>query len=193
MRIVNKTHWQTAPIRAIVSHVAAVELAAEARKRLVVTIKYRRRSRSGGALCLGHAYSGRKGLWVGRDMTITVPSLEVDPVSLAKVAAHEMAHLRGLGHAEMKGPNYSYAHPGWRAYYAWAQGFPISRAREIPKPTRDQNRQAKLNHARAKVVTWERTAKRAVTKLKTWRRRVRTLERTILKAAQPPAPPDPQV
>lgn len=194
MRIVNKTHWQTAPIREIVSRVAAVELEADARKRLVVTLLYRRSSRRMiGGYCRGHATLGKRGVWTARDMTLTLPRDWVDPISLAKVAAHEMAHLRGFNHTEMKGARYSYQHPDWRAFYAWAAAYRIERQPAPPRKTPEERRQTKLDAARAKVVSWERAAKRAANKIKRWRLRARTLERTILKAAQPPAPPDPQV
>lgn len=51
------------------------------------------------------------------------------------------------------------------------------------KLTPEQRREGKLIRARSMVTKWERRSKLSTTKLKVWRRRVATLERTSLKGA----------
>lgn len=53
MKIINKTHWQTEHLKAIISRVAQNELDPKHRKHLVVTVGYNR-SKSGHSS--GHAY-----------------------------------------------------------------------------------------------------------------------------------------
>ena len=187
MKIVNLTRWRTDHIRAIVARVAQDELEAETRKRLLVRVVYRRRSRS-GSYCGGHATLGVKGEhgYAASRMTLTLPSLVVSAPSLAKVAAHEMAHLRGLTHRDMgTSARYSYratGEEGWEAFYAWAREYPIEGKPEatVKVVTRDD----KLLHARIMLAKWQRTEKRAAQKVRRWRVKVRYYETTIAKAAQ---------
>jgi hypothetical protein len=176
MKLVNLTHWSSAHLRAIIARVAQDELEAEVRKRLIVRVVYKRRSRSGGDLCGGHATMGVKGPlgFIANRMTLTLPSITVDPVSLAKVTAHEMAHLRGLGHPQMQGPRYNYRAEGWRAFYAWAEAYPIEKRAVAMKPkvSRSERQQGKLDQARAMLAKWERAQKRAAAKVKWWRGKV---------------------
>lgn len=191
MKIVNQTHWRTDQIRAIVARVAQDELEVETRKRLVVTVVYRRRSRS-TSHAGGHATVGEKGVWAGSRMTLSLPSITPDPIAVAKVTAHEMAHLRGLRHREMRCARYSYQVEGWREFYAWAAAYTIERKAPPPKPTVTERQQRKLDHARGMLVRWERASKRATTKVKRWRGRVRDLERYVqmYQAAEARAPFD---
>jgi hypothetical protein len=175
MKLVNLTHWKSEHLRAIIARVALDELEAGARKRLVVRVVYKRRSLSGNT-CGGRATLGVKGPlgYVANRMTLTLPSVTVDPVSLAKVTAHEMAHLRGLRHPEMKGARYSYRAEGWRAFYAWAAAYPIEKqpVAATPKPSRSERQQGKLAQARAMLAKWERVQKRAAARVKWWRGKV---------------------
>ncbi len=179
MRINNQTHWRTDHLRAFISRVAQDELDPAQRKRLRVTIRYNRQKNRGW--CSGRA-SYRHPV-----MTIMVPSQCVDRVDLANVTAHEMAHTRGMRHAQMRGsPRYRRV-GNWRESCAWADQLPLERQAIKPRPTLDERRLQRLAHAQRQLVTWESCGKRVAGRIKFWRSRVKAVERTLQQAAvQPP-------
>lgn len=164
MKIINKTHWRKDDLRAIFSRVAKEELEPAARKALQISVRYSR----GGITGYAWYYSNR--------MVIRVGSKSVDPQSLAKVAAHEMAHTRGVRHKDMNCTRYGYV-PGWREFYAWAKDMPIEKRAAKTAPSRDAKRLKKLDAAAVAVKNWTRKLKLAETKLKLWSRRLRALEK----------------
>jgi hypothetical protein len=173
MRIINHTHWRTDHLAAIARTVARAELEPAQAKRVQVTVVYTR----GGRGSSGRAHLGgiRCRIRVGRD--------HVDNVDLAFVLAHEFAHLRGLQHKAMRGsPRYNRT-ATTRVYYGWAEKFPMARKPVPVAPTLDDRRAERLAHAQAMLARWERRAKAANNKVRTWRGRVRARTAVITMAA----------
>ena len=102
----------------------------------------------------------------------------------AKVTAHELAHTRGMTHAQMRGNSHYRRIGSWRKHYAWAETLPldVKETKRKLKPAVD----AKLAHAQKMLKLAETRQKRATTLLKKWAIKVRYYER---RAAMPPPPP----
>ena len=127
MRVENATRWSTAHITRIASEVVRREKLESAASRLVVNVQTRPDPRLPRAI--GYAYVGSMKdpeyrIW------IVMPEVPTrtgngDPVLLAHTIAHELAHCRGLEHADMAGrPEYAHL-PGWRDVYRWAALYPL--------------------------------------------------------------------
>lgn len=189
MKLVNKTRWNTADLRAFIGRVAQDELPAAGRKRLHVTVQTTRLPRK---TARGYAYYGTPE-HPGR-VTIMLPLPEdatsgLDYIYLATLVAHELAHSRGARHRQInKSAIYDprYAADASREYYAWAMTLPIKPAapqaprKAIPK-TVAINR--KLEACRAKVKQYETKLKRTQTLLRKWNRKVRYYQRQAQAAA----------
>lgn len=189
MKIDNRTHWNTQHLRAIIARVAATELDPNHRRQATIRVVYGRSRGSSGVAYVGSSLavvriaSGNP-TW---RMKHGVPELPVDKVDFAGTVAHEMAHLRGMKHAWMRGcPRYRRVE-GHKDLYAWAEAMPLERQAAKSKPALDERRQQRLAHARTMLVAWERKAKIAAGRVRRWRGRVRDYERYLqLAAAQPP-------
>lgn len=176
MKIANTTHWRGDQILAIARRVADHELEPRHRKHYTIRVKYGRR----GAGVSGRAPLG--GYWC----SINVGSDSIDTVNLAHTLGHEMAHSRGVTHAQMRGSTrYTYA-AGWRDVYAWAKDLPVERKPVKPKPSPEAKREARLAHLAAQVERWRRREKLARTKLRLWTRRLKAAERRTQAASVPP-------
>lgn len=189
MKIINKTHWQTKDLAAIIRKVATDELEKDKLKRCVFTVVYGRTGRGSS----GYAYYG------GTRARLRIPSgnprkpriktpygwkgfppEEVDLVDFAYVVGHECGHLRGLHHgAAMHSARYSRdsAYGDYRQYYAWAGAMPLRKKEKKLPPTVDQRREKKALKANLQLRVWERREKLAKTKVKKYRLRVRRLEK----------------
>jgi len=177
MKVENRTHWNTRDLRAIIARVVLDETDPETRKRLRIRVQYNRQVKGS---CSGHAYLGT-GQRPG-SATVMVPSQSIDLIDLAHVVAHEVAHSRGVTHAQMRGsPRYDRV-AGSRALYAWAESMPMRRAepKRKAKPTTD----TVLALARKREREWTTRLRRATTLQRKWRNRVRDLERRVA-AVQP--------
>jgi len=205
VRIVNKTIWLTDHLRAILNRVAATELDPENRKRVVVTIGY---DRSMGKRYLKYddgrwERGGTSGFATisGTHMTVNLPAHKqtVDRIDLAHTVAHEMAHLRGMTHNQMRGSE-RYCRKGrWREIYSWAETFPLEKKEtslasipsEISLEERVEKVAASLVERRLKRLAvhqeklkeWERKFKFARTKRLYWAGRVQATEK-LLKASE---------
>lgn len=177
MRVQNQTHWNTRDLRAIIARVAQDETEPEARKRLHVHIHYNRQVQGPSG---GHAYLGSR-LRLG-SVTIMVPSQAIDLIDFASVVAHELAHARGMRHAEMRGSPRYYRVLGMRSLYEWAEAMPMRRAE--PKRKAKPTTETVLALARRREREWTTRLRRATTLQRKWRKRVRDLERRLA-AAQP--------
>lgn len=182
MKIINRTIWNTAHLKAILQRAAEQELEPGKRAQLVVTIEYTR-----GGYSSGCAYVG------GRHATVRVRHPESrsarrgrGPLDaeqhdellhrIASVAVHEFAHIRGMQHAQM--PAYYSWRGGWREYVKWVEGMPLDV--QAPKVSAKPSADDKLAHVLKMKARAETRVKRATTILKRWRAR----ERYYLKAAQ---------
>jgi len=189
MKIVNRTHWRTNHLKAIITKVAAIELDPLKRKRYTVEITYNR-GRARGGYCSGWA------AYHGSLARVMVPSDVVFKTDLAHTVAHEMAHSRGMTHHQMGRYSARYKrNSGWRDFYAWAENMPLERKsiKKKERPAPIDRATTGLSQAQAKVEEWQRRAKRAATKIKFWRRRAayytRRQTRLGVAAQQPPQVP----
>lgn len=188
MKIANKTQWLTGPIRSILCRVfQEEELSAWQRTNLNVEI--RTSHPKGHCRNVDEHVSGCA--WLkGTEMVLRLPPAKrvTDPTALAvivaSVAAHEVAHLRGVDHHEMHG-----AYKPWsehsKARFAWAREFPmqIKLTKVIPLDERRLLRQQeKIKIAREAVTRWERKHKTAQTKLRKWRQRLQGIEKAMAAA-----------
>lgn len=178
MKVKNETRYLTADLRHLIQAVAERELEPAQRKRLHVHVIYKR-----GSGCGGYAYYNSNGF------TLKMPRarMSTSPAAVASTIAHEMAHaFKGLRHSQMRGTRYS-----WKGYregcWDWAKDYPLGLKPEAPKKERPGVAE-KLEHAQAMLEDKERQAKRVVTLIKRWKKRVRYYERSLEKAASPPPP-----
>ena len=128
MRIENGTRWSTAHIERIAREVVRRERLEREAERLVLVVQAapdRRLPQAIGIASLGSIAQERCRVLI---VMPSVPSRvgNGDPAVLAHTVAHELAHCRGLDHADMEGrPEYAYC-DGWRDVYAWAATYPLS-------------------------------------------------------------------
>lgn len=180
MKIINDTRWRTDHLRAFVRQVAADELDVAQRRHLTVTfrIKIRKGWRRSSGSVSGQASIG--GFWARIDL----PSGDViDRKNLAHLIAHEFAHVRGMTHKEMRqSPRYTWVE-GWGAVVSWAESLPLELVATKPRPTVDDRRSQRLEHARLMLIRWEHRAKAATGRVRRWRNRVRGYERYKLAAS----------
>jgi hypothetical protein len=180
MRVTNRTKWSTLDIIRLVYRIAQDELNPGGLKNAHIAIRYRRGNGISGRCCYGTIQNPNV------RMRLSLPRMQIDPVSLAMVIAHELAHARGLHHRDMNAKRYKWGE-GWRELYAYAKDFPIGIKPDPPKPTLNDKRRAELTKAQGMVIKWTRRHRLASTTLKKWQRRVRTIERRLV-VAVPAAP-----
>jgi hypothetical protein len=182
MKIVNRTHWRTDQLRAIVTRVAADELDAAKRQRMTVYVVYNRAGKRGGwSSGCAHIH--------GNYIKVRVSSSTVDPIDFAMVTAHEFAHARGLYHRDLgmfKNPHYHRLGEATRTIYAWALEMPIETKLKRTKPTTEEVYDKKYLHVVKTADQWRRRVKLSNTKLKQWTRKQRYYEKKMaaLRAAK---------
>lgn len=192
VRIVNRTAYRTPHLRAILERVARDELNPEEVSRVTVTVEHGRRPR-GVPDTQAYGSSGHATLG-GTRAALRIDPVCPDLVDFAHVAAHEMAHLRGMTHRDMRPGTRWRRGPLTGVRYAWAAAYPMGRrAVRPPRPALDpaaiaaRRRAVRADHAVRQVTTWTRKLRLATTKLRIWRRRadaaVRARDRTAATAA----------
>jgi len=181
VKIRNYTHWRTDQIRPLLQRCAEMELDPPKRKRLVVEIKYSRRSRSAD-------WCGGLGTYGGRWSQITVPSVAFNVYQFVLTACHEFAHNRGMHHRQMPGYYMNFSgdvHPR----YAWAKDPALVVERKVkavtPKAVLVERRH---EHAVTMLRKADTRLKRAQTFRKKWATKVRRYERQA--AARPGVLPE---
>jgi hypothetical protein len=164
MTIDNRTHWSTADLKRIIARVAREELndtprQKYQRKHLRARIVY-----THGPWVSGCAYLR------GTSATLRLPKTNASPREFAWLVAHELAHVRGVKHAQMPGWLMHYTE-GSRERYQWANALGIGVEPKVVKvkPTTD----AKLAHVRAMLAKAQTRVKRATTIQKKWQARER--------------------
>lgn len=170
MKLTNRTAWKTADLRAIVAKVAADELSDHPlkRKRLRVDVIHTR-MRGGGVS--GVAWTN------GCRVRLRIPKTNADPVLFAWLAAHEIAHVRGMGHRRM--PDYLNNYTATsRERWAWAAAYPIRPAAPLVKSSLTAV-QAARDHAVAMLRKADTRLKRAGTIRAKWARKAAAAERRL--------------
>lgn len=198
MKLVNKTGWNTAHLRAFISRAAKDELPGAGRKRLHVTVQYRRSRPVATGYARGYAYYGTPEHPGG--VTLLLPRPEDTPLGLNKIhfatlLAHELAHSRGATHRQINGSAIYDTRIYDTRFYSWAESLPLEPAppqaprRAIPKTVViDQ----KLEACRVKVAEYRTKIKRSQTFLRKWQRKLRYYERTLAVAAAPTQRQEPE-
>lgn len=172
MKILNRTHWRTDQLRAILQRCAEMELEPAKRKHITVTVSYRRRG--GGSS--GCAYIG------GRWCRVRVSSDVFDSRDFAKVACHEFAHLRGMRHRQMPA-YYKRNHIGGTGdgheRYAWATSMVVERKAKKARPTGAALARERHAHVLTMVAKAQTRFKRAQTLLRKWKTKQRYYEKRL--------------
>lgn len=160
MKLTNATNYQTADLRAIVAKVASDELADFPRRRLALRVEVVHTHGAGGSLS-GVAWER------SCRVRLRIPRTNVNPVMFAWLAAHEIAHVRGMGHRKM--PAYL---NNWtatsRERWGWAAAFPVRQQAPAVKSVLAA-REAAVAHAAAMLRKAETRKRRADTILAKWR------------------------
>jgi hypothetical protein len=198
VKIENHTAWQTAHVRAFVTRLAKQYLDPHQIKSLHVVVQPRDFK---GAGCLGRAYRGDSSRWMARTMWLFMDNIthrDFPKRRLAKVIDHELGHLRGLTHRDMRAAGHIFHgwEKDWQTYYQWADEMPLERVTvPAPKPAPGplEVLSAKAVHAAGKVREWQTRIKRAQTGMRKWQRRMKDAERRMakLRAEQSAAVPSP--
>lgn len=184
MKLTNRTSYRTDQLKAILQRCAEMEVEAEDRKRLVVTVKYSRRpGRYSGHARLGGQHCTRGPLPV----TLCLPKPGwTNGRKVAWLACHEFAHSRGTNHRNMaafyRWPNFDHER------YAWAFELPLEAApvQAKPKPDRAAAQSKRLDHARAMLKKADTRLKRATTIHRKWKRAVARLTKALAVQEQLP-------
>lgn len=185
MKILNHSPWWTADLKALVFKAAALVFTPqkwrEKRRHLHVTFQNAKQ---------WHGTSGVA--WLGgRSMTVRIQLCEkpehLDKIDLAHTITHELGHLKGLDHQDMKGDS-KYNRTGrWRDRHRWAADMPVRLKAEMVKPKKkpstEEKRQKALAHAEAMVTKWEKKEKLAKTKQKVWKEKAYQVRYRLLRAA----------
>lgn len=180
MRIINKTRWATAHLRAFASRVGLQELEVSKRRLIVITFEHRR------GPCGSYGSSGRA--WRGGTRAIVrLPSPEsmaklsqerqqYSRLDLATCIAHEMAHLRGLcGERDMRSSVRYGRAKGRDRLYAWALYLRLEAkpARTKPKASPAEKAEAKALGIESRIKQWEAKKRRADNALRKYRMRLK--------------------
>jgi predicted SprT family Zn-dependent metalloprotease len=127
LKLINTTAYSTRDLKKLFTRIAKDELDPAKRKRVVFKVVYSKKGRISGC-----AYVGG----INGTMRLPKPPYPLNMASLAMVIAHEMAHLRGMRHNQMRGMSgYTWRGNKYKTIYAWADEHNIS-IKDAPKPKR---------------------------------------------------------
>ena len=158
MKLINKTNWNTRQLRSLFQEVAKRELDPDKRKKLRIVV-VKARTRFSGCAIVG-----------GNNCTIRIPSKNktVYPTQglVASIAAHEMAHCRGLRHERPLRASIAYGwHKDWQQFYAWTKDYPLEYNPKVKK-SKGVDADKKVARLLELQSSWNRKLKLAQTKLK---------------------------
>lgn len=186
MRVANKTRWDSKPLRKLIARIAEDECESDKRKRLRVHVVPARQQYG----CSGLASLG--GSWSTIRLPTKVVWTEHLQIDLCTVIAHELAHNHGHRGERWMRRSVRYGRPRGeaereqrRALYAWALAPEYMMRLREPKPMSTPGDDAKLAKAQARLIDWQRRAKRAANKIRKYTRTVKYYERKL--AAMPTA------
>lgn len=175
MTLTNATNYQTADLRAIVARVAQDELADHPDKRKALRVE------------VVHAHGPGPGVsgcaWKRScRVRLRIPKTNVDPVLFAWLAAHELAHVRGMGHRRMPASLNHFTATS-RAAWGWAAAYPIRQAAPVQKSALG-TAQAHRDHVLTMLRKADTRLKRATTIRAKWARKLVQAERRLAAAYQ---------
>lgn len=180
MRITNDTLYDTRDLRRIFARaLKEQDIQPAASKLLRIRVVYARKGAHGRGVT-GWAYYGSSCSSIGTGMRIRIQPAwhgPVDPRSVAAVAMHEAAHLRGIKHRRM-GPALLYCR---ESIAEWAAGWAL-RFREPAKKARPGDDQ-KRSHLEALALKAERKVARWTKRLRKLRGQIRYYSAKMAKAA----------
>jgi hypothetical protein len=191
VKIVNSTHWRTDHLRAFISRLVKEELCdrPQAQKILTVYVKYTRPGPRRAAINPDEAwangeywkhggYSSGCATIGGFRMTIRLPKNHIpDKIDFAAVLGHELAHVRGLRHRDMRGAARYNRIGNWREIYAWGNELPLEIEPPKPKPNRASKAVEREKSARRSLEKWQRRLKLAKTKVRFYSTKVKYYDR----------------
>lgn len=175
MTLTNATNYQTADLRAIVARVAQDELADHQDKRKALRVEVVH-THGPGPDVSGTAWKR------ACRVRLRIPKSGVNPVLFAWLAAHELAHVRGMGHRRMPTSLNHYTAAS-RAAWGWAAGYPIRPAAPLAKSALT-DAQAARDRILALLRKADTRLKRATTIRTKWARKLAQAERRLAQAAQ---------
>lgn len=197
MKIRNATKYPTAQLRAFVSPLAAKELDAAQRKRLLVKFAPARQQRG---------VTGHSDTW--RVIWIHVPTRrEMDDalkVDLAATIAHELHHIHCGGRSASRSWELSHYKSipygmAWklseedreaqRQLYAWAIALPLAIAEPVatPRKSAEQKASEKREAIALRLAEWEARARRCKNAIAKYRTRLRYYDRRLAAMKAPKA------
>lgn len=165
----NETEWRTSDLRRLV-RVAHARVFDPGQKSVVYVRVVPARS-----LVSGRAFRH------GCNMTLRLPADVTDVRAVGAIAVHELGHLRGLGHRDMRGaPRWTWRgvagdnpYGQWLAAHEWARAFPLRKVEVKAKPSGLALVEVKRERAAQALARWTSKAKLAATKIRKLRARVR--------------------
>jgi len=163
--IVNKTQWSTRDLRRFVNRACHEVLLDHEVPVVHCTFKTGRAALIGG--CSGWA------ILHGSTMQVCVGKQVIDKIDLAFVIGHELGHLKGLNHAQMRGScrwrrDRENKH---REIYSWGDSLPL--AKQVVKEHIRPSAVDKAEHCQTMIKQWKSKVKRANTALKKWERKLK--------------------
>lgn len=173
-KIVNLTKWRTDHLRAFCARAFKDELrdvttnySTKGPQPLVLRITFKP-GRNQRGLAGGHASIS------GHGITVFVPARGVNKVDLAFTLTHEMAHARGLNHADMGAQYMCRDAEQLVTWYEWGESLPLEE--QTVKRTKQPTAADKLQHAQLMLKRAQTRQKRATSIVTKWRKKVRYYE-----------------
>src|SRR5574341_479888 len=166
LKIINKTKWNTAHLRAFVRK--AAQLIEFKPNNICVVFENTRNSHLYNGSSSGHAN------FFERRMQINIDPDYPDRVDLAYVCGHELGHVNGLSHKQMRGNSLFDRIGRYRELYGWGETLPLEHAALFSphaKLSKEEFNKRKLAHATAKLKQATTRLKRAQSIVKKWQRK----------------------
>ena len=172
MKLTNHTSYSTRDLRKIITRVAQHELNPDKAKLIRFEIVYSKKGHHTGCAFVG----GTRGT-----LRVPKPPHPLDKLKFAMVAAHEMAHLRGLNHgAVMQCARYSWKHD-YRSFYAWVSEYSVAFQKPVQERPKAKNEvlSGKLGHAQKMLDKNLTKLKRTEVLVKKWKTKVKYYEKKV--------------